>query len=88
MFLEYRCPNVIEKNGTKYPCRAILGGPEVESFESYNFIKAFKDIRFCPKCHTFFEVTLISNKLLPTYRVIKKDEKIDFTQPFIDNRVE
>ena len=88
MFLEYRCPNTTENKGIKYQCRAILGGPEVESLMGFNFIKAFKDIRFCPKCHTFFEVTLINNKLLPTYRVIKKDEKIDFTQPFVDDRIE
>jgi hypothetical protein len=89
MFLEYRCPNVIGKGGKKYQCRAELGGPSVKSLLAYDFSRgAFKDVRFCPKCHCFFEITLNTNKFFPVYRVIKKGDRIKFTQPIIDNRIE
>jgi len=78
--LELRCPNrPCDGKNEHRECRSELAGPFIDTLKSHNFSKApFRDTRRCPWCKIFFEITIIAIGSPPTYRVIPKEERIDF----------
>jgi len=84
-YIEYRCPNIYTHNGKKYECRAELGGPSIKTLLSHDYSTPFKDLRYCPKCHVFWEITTKNSEGLPEYVLLPRDTKIKFLKPWLSS---
>lgn len=78
-FLEIRCPNrPREGQHDHQECRRMFAGPSIDTLLAYDFKIPWVDTRQCPWCKVFFEVTIIDMDTPPIYRMIPKEERIDF----------
>jgi hypothetical protein len=75
-FIEFRCPNVVDDKR----CGGECAGVSRETLEHYDFSKPFRDMRYCGKCSGFFEVILSGPQNVPTFRVLAKQERINFVR--------
>ena len=76
-FLKFRCPNR-PAGDSDFECRSSLGGVAISTLNAHDFSAApWSDIRRCEKCG-YVEITLEARDSIPLYRVLDKEEKIDF----------
>lgn len=79
-YIGFKCKYT--KKNAPSECRALLGGPTVETITNHDFNKSpFKDVRFCHACRKWIEITIDSLKSIPVIRALPKDTVIDFKKP-------
>lgn len=73
-FLKIRCPNKPTPESS-FECRGQLAGPSIEFLNTYDFETPIVDLRYCHRCGSFVEVTILSKNSQPSFRVFNDIEK-------------